>query len=190
MKPGPGMRAHKLTSRENGKEKVEKMGFKIAQKVYEVLPTGDYPAEIIQVDLTDGQFGQQLKFSFDLLGKNQTLWGWASASFTTKSKLYGWTRAAFGGKSIPANYGLDTDHLIGRRVLLTVVVARKEDGTEFNKIQDVRPYLNGNGNGVQPVPITVASDKAEPQDGTEFWDSPMASSAPEAPPVYMDGVSF
>lgn len=138
------------------------MGFKINQKVFETIPTGDYPAEIEAVELTDGQFGQQLKFTFTLDGKNQSLWGWASASFTTKSKLYAWTRAAFGGKPIPPNYNLDTDHLIGKKVLLTVVVARKDDGSEFNKIQDVRPLLNGNGPqpAAQPTAQPVATGPA------------------------------
>lgn len=134
------------------------MGFKIQQKVYEVLPTGDYPATIEAIELSDGQYGQQLKFSFGLDGKNQTLWGWASASFTTKSKLYGWTRAAFGGRPIPPNYTLDTDDLIGKQVLLTVVVATKDDGAEFNKIENVRAYLNGQQPAMaQPVAAGPAS---------------------------------
>ena len=147
------------------------MGFKIAQKVFETIPTGDYPAEIEAVELTDGQFGQQLKFTFTLDGKNQSLWGWASASFTTKSKLYTWTRAAFGGKPIPPNYNLDTDHLIGKKVLLTVVTARKDDGSEFNKITDVRPLLNGNG----------------PQPGAQPTVQPVATGPA---PIYMGGDSF
>lgn len=163
------------------------MGFKIDQKVYELIPVGEYPAEIIQVDLETGQYGQQLKFSFSLDGKNQTLWGWASASFTTKSKLYAWTRAAFGGRPVPPNYNLDTDHLIGRKVLLTVIIARKDDGQEYNKISDVRPYLNGNAQQ-QPghAPVVVASDKADTA-GVEFWDVPPA---PEPPPVYLNGAEF
>lgn len=159
------------------------MGFKIDQKVYEVIPTGDYPAEIIQVDLETGQYGQQLKFTFSLLGKaNQSLWGWASASFTTKSKLYAWTRAAFGGKPVPPNYNLDTDHLIGRRVLLTVIVAHKDDGAEYNKIQDVRPYLNGNAEQV----VASHSDDG----GTATLYATQRPPAPEPPPIYLDGVSF
>jgi len=150
------------------------MGFKIQQKVYEVLPTGDYPAEIESIELTDGQFGQQLKFTFSLIGKPQSLWGWASASFTTKSKLYAWTRAAFGGRPIPPNYTLDTDDLIGKPVVLTVVVSTKDDGAEYNKIENVRPYLNGNGQQPAMSQPTVTPEQA----------------AMNPRPVYMGGDSF
>ena len=161
------------------------MGFKIAQKTFEVIPTGDYPATIEAIELTDGQFGQQLKFSFSLDGKNQTLWGWASASFTPKSKLYSWTRAAMGGRPIPLNYNLDTDHLIGKQVLLTVVISRKEDGAEFNKISDVRPYLNGNG----PLPAgQVVASYGDERVTATLYATGKAEAGPA--PIYMEGDSF
>ena len=140
------------------------MGFTIQQKTYEVVPTGDYPAEIDQIDLEQGQSCPQLTFPFRLPIREdgKPMCGWASASFTPKSKLYAWTRAAMGGQMIPPSYNLNTDHLIGKRVLLTVVISRKDDGAEYNKIQDVRPYLNGNA---QPVAAATA-------------------------PIYLDGNSF
>ncbi len=160
------------------------MGFTIQQKTYEVVPTGDYPAEIDQIDLEQGQFGEQLKFTFRLLNREdgKTMWGWASASFTPKSKLYAWTRAAMGGQTIPPSYNLNTDHLIGKRVLLTVVISRKDDGAEYNKIQDVRPYLNGNAGQV------VASHSDAGVTATLY--ATQRPPTPEPPPIYMDGVSF
>jgi len=138
------------------------MGYKIEQTVYEVLPTGDYPASIGRIELEDGQYGQQLKFSFDLLVEeyaDRTLLGWASAKFSTKSKLYGWTRAALGGQPIDPAYVLDTDDLIGKKVLLTVLVKQKDDGSgiEFNKIDSVRPYRNGQAPVQQPEPVADAA---------------------------------
>lgn len=123
------------------------MGYKIEQETFDCLPVGDYPALINEIELVDGQFGEQLKFSFALQGEHQgrTLLGWASAKFSPRSKLYSWTRAAFGGRGIPMDYNLDTDHLLGKMVTLTVLTRRKQDGTEFNKIDEVKPYRNGNG---------------------------------------------
>lgn len=135
------------------------MGYVIEQQTYETLPTGDYSAEISRVELEEGQFGQQLKFSFDLLGEKEgrTLLGWASCRFSPKSKLYGWTRAAFGGGPIDRGYNLNTDDLIGRKVTLTVLASSRDDGTEFNKIDAVKTYRNG-----QAAAAAVPSVEPEP----------------------------
>lgn len=118
------------------------MGVMIPQTIFETLPMGEYPAVIAGVEETEGQYGRQLCFTFVLEGgehDGHKLKGWASAVFGRKSKLYSWARAAFGAE-IPADYTLDTDHLVGRRVRLGVIVRLKaETGEEFNRIDSVLP---------------------------------------------------
>jgi len=114
----------------------------IEQTKYELLPVGEYTATIVDIQPEDGMYGPQLKFTFlidegDFEGN--TLSMWTSVKFNPKSKLYGLTKAAF-NSPIPSNYNLDTKDLLDRQVRLVVVIKAKDDGTEFNKIDTVRPY--------------------------------------------------
>jgi len=129
------------------------MGYEFELQTYIPLDEGNYPAEIARIELETGQFGQQLKFSFDLLGEHEgrTLLGWASAKFSSKSKLYAWTRAALGGQPMEPGYLLNTDDLIGRKVNLTVERESREDGSEYNKVSRIRPYQNGQAPVQPPV---------------------------------------
>ncbi len=61
-------------------------------KKIEVIPEGYYPVTISKVEEVTGEFGQQERFTLSLPG-NRELLAWASASYTTKSKLYKWVRA-------------------------------------------------------------------------------------------------
>ena len=42
------------------------MTIKIDQTKYEPVPTGRYSAKIVDIEETEGQFGPQLKFTFEL----------------------------------------------------------------------------------------------------------------------------
>lgn len=119
------------------------MTITLVQTFYEPIPTGKYPAKINQIEVADGQFGPQLKFTFELPpgedGETRTLIGWCSQKFSNKSKLYAWTKAAFGGEPIDRSYTFSSEDLIGRKVNLTVVEKENEDGV-YNKIEDVTPF--------------------------------------------------
>jgi hypothetical protein len=119
------------------------MGITIEQTQFEVVPTGEYPAKIQKVEEVSGQFGDQLKFTFELPpneeGEKRTLLGWASAKFNPLSKLYGWTESALGGAPIDRGYNFNSDDIIGKPVTLVVIVKMSEKG-EVNKIQSVLPY--------------------------------------------------
>jgi hypothetical protein len=115
---------------------------KIEQTKYELLPVGEYAATITDIQADDGMFGPQLRFTFaidegDFSGSLLSMW--TSVKFNPKSKLYALAKAAF-NSSIPPDYDLETDDLTDRRVNLVVVIKSKEDGTEFNRIDTVRPY--------------------------------------------------
>ena len=123
----------------------------IPQTKYEVLPMAEYSAVITNANITEGMYGPQVEFLFTIEGgphDGANLKHWTSAKFSPKSNLYKLTRASF-GKDIPEDYDLDLEHLPGRKLNLMVTIKIKaEDGTEFNKVDDLRPWrqLNGAGN--------------------------------------------
>jgi hypothetical protein len=112
----------------------------IKQTQHAVLAAGEYLAEVASIEEVDGQFGPQLKISFTLLGEHEgaKLTGWCSKSFNTKSKLYEWTAAIF-GKPISPEWDFDSDALLSRKVLLTVVKRAGTNGEEFSKIYSLAP---------------------------------------------------
>jgi hypothetical protein len=128
----------------------------IKQTRYDALPTGEYPAKIGAYEMTEGQFGTQVKtqvkLRFDVTAQgleDRSIIGWAAATFSPKSKLYGWTRAAF-GREIPANYDLNLDHLLDRPVVLVLVTKVGDDGLEYNKIDSLKP-VGRNGAAQRPT---------------------------------------
>jgi len=117
------------------------MGTKIKQTFVQTWPVGEYVARIDEIVEKAGTFGPQLQFRFKLIQMEKDaspILGWASATFSNKSKLYAWTKAAFGGGEIPRQYTFDSDDLIGKKVLITLVVRDREDGTPFNRIDSLR----------------------------------------------------
>ena len=139
------------------------MGATIKQTHYEPLPVGEYPAKIGAVEVSDGQYGSQVKIRFDVTAagfEDRSVTGWASATFSPKSKLYQWARAAF-GRDIPSGYDLDIDHLLDPPVTLVLVTKTGDDGSEFNKIHDVKAAKRSSGgNGSQPVKLTPVPAQA------------------------------
>ena len=132
------------------------MSITIEQHVFELLPVGEYPAKIADIKLEDGQFGQQVKFTFEIPNGEEeprTMWGWSSAKFTPASKLYAWTQAALGGGPIDRGYNFNSDDLIGKKVTLIVVVKEGDKG-EFNRIDTIRPFR-------KPAPKPVVEAAAD-----------------------------
>ncbi|MFC2052842.1 hypothetical protein ACFLV7_00890 [Chloroflexota bacterium] len=121
------------------------MSITIEQTVYEPVPTGRYSARIIEIAESDGQFGPQVKITFELPpdehGETRTIYGWCSQKFSTRSKLYEWTKAALGGEPIDRIYTFDSDDLVGKKVTLSVTEENGELGI-YNKISSVMPYVN------------------------------------------------
>jgi hypothetical protein len=151
------------------------MGFQIKQTRTEILPGGEYPAEIATIEAADGQFGPQLKITFDLLDRpGRSLMGWCSQKFSPKSKLYLWTKAAFGGHDIPPAWTFDSDRLIGKKVILSVVRRRDDDGDEYNRIDNVLSWHNGSQQQTPVVETPAPAMASEPDmldlDETELLD--------------------
>jgi hypothetical protein len=118
------------------------MSIRIPQTKYEPIPEGIYAATIQSIVQDDkSEFGSQLKFKFLLdpfegYESGKELMAWASAKFSPKSKLYKWTQTLLG--AIPADYEFDSDDLLNKRVSL-VVGHYVKDGTEFDKIESIKP---------------------------------------------------
>jgi hypothetical protein len=122
------------------------MSIKINQTHYQVLPIGEYVAKITGIVEEDGQFGPQLKFTFDMLAPDlemRYVVGWCTAKFSKKSKLYAWTKAALGGNPIPPDWDFDSEDVLGKIVRLELVTDTKEDGETYNQIHAVKPAQRG-----------------------------------------------
>lgn len=132
----------------------------IQQEHFETLPVGEYPAVLTAVEPEEGLYGLQLKFVFTINEgerRGTQLFTWTSARFGPKSKLYALAKALFNA-AIPAEYDLNTDDLIGRKASLTVVIKTKDDGTEFNRIEAVRPLVAKQLNGASWRPAPPSPD--------------------------------
>lgn len=161
------------------------MGIQVIRTKSEPLPAGAYTATIEAIEQAEGQYGPQLKARFlieddEFAGK--TLTGWASLTFSPKSKLFSWVKAAvFNGREVPDTYGtFDTDHLLGRRVILNVEQAKGSDGAIYNKIGALLPYRTAKAQPTtapRPAPAPAPAQEAQPPAAT----TRAASVAPAEP---------
>jgi len=127
---------------------------RIERTIYGPLPTGRYSAKIAEIAESDGQFGPQVKITFELPpdehGETRTIYGWCSQKFSSRSKLYDWTKAALGGSPIDRDYTFSSDELIGKKVTLSITEENGDLGI-FNKISSVLPYVNQTSVQAQPT---------------------------------------
>jgi hypothetical protein len=132
-----------------------------SKQEFEVLPVGEYLAQITDYEETTGNFGPQFKFRFEIVKPKahagKALSAWCSQKLTSgskKSKLWGWVESAF-NRPIEVGEQVDLDDLVGRQVVLVVITDTKDDGSEYNTISSIKAYksqepmpkpsLGGNG---------------------------------------------
>jgi len=140
---------------------------KIEQTVYEVLPAGQYPAKVVDVQEKQGNWGPFLKLMFEVEGgehAGMTITGVASAKFSNRSKLYKWVRALY-GQAIPKAYTLETSNLLGRHCILGLEVI-EDDGTEFNRVESISPARKQQA----AKPAAPAAPAPPPQDEAPWPD--------------------
>jgi hypothetical protein len=111
------------------------MSFKIQKKTYTLIDEGVYQATIESMEKSAGNFGEQIKFTFDL-GNDCKLIGWTSTNYSEKSKLFGWAKSVVGDTFDP-KADFDADWLLGKRVLVQVSKRMGTDGNTYNKIESV-----------------------------------------------------
>jgi hypothetical protein len=134
------------------------MTITIEQTIYDPIPTGKYPAKVMEIEQVEGQFGPQLKFKFEIPnveGEKRELISWASMKFSPQSKLYAWTQAAvFSGGSVPREYTFNSDDMVGRKVNLVVIEKEGKNGNAFSQIENVLPFS-------KPAPTPPPPDEGE-----------------------------
>lgn len=139
----------------------------VAKKAeFEVIPTGEYLAQITDYEEEQGNFGPQFKFRLEIVKPKQyaekTQLYWTSQKLTSgqrKSKLWAFVEAAF-NRMVEEGEQVDLDDVIGRQVIMVLVSDAKDDGSEFNKISSIKAYKNQQvfpkpATGQQTVPGTA-----------------------------------
>ena len=149
-----------------------------------LLRPGEYPARVKAVTETTSRFDNkpQLQIDFELKdgrGMLHDLRVWCNAVYVSgakASRLYVFTQALFGGTA-PKTFDPVVD-LVGRVALATVVIDRKGDGTEFNKLASLRAArpVAAPAPAPKPAPAPVAppADDDDGQMSEEAWQRLMA----------------
>jgi len=134
----------------------------------ETIPTGEYPTQITDLIEEEGKFGQQVKFTLEIIGDGdytgKNLLAWAALSPSMKGKLAKWAAAC--GIQLEPGIEFDTDELIGKRVMAVVLVKTKDDGSEFNKVEELKAPKR------RPVPAPAGRPAATHSEEGEALDAP------------------
>ncbi len=133
--------------------------FKIPKKTIVLIDEGVYPATIKSMEKGAGNFGEQIKFTFDL-GNQFKLTGWTSTNYSEKSKLFLWTKAVLADTFDP-KADFDTDWLLGKKVLIQVSKRMGTDGNTYNKIETVLG-LPKQSAALQPAPVQPVPAQSDP----------------------------
>jgi hypothetical protein len=104
----------------------------------EPLPTGEYRVELTAIELSDGPYGEQLRWTFRVVEAGRHLVAYSTLSPSLASKCMRWASALL-GRPIQPKEQVEFDALIGKTAIAVVVKKRKEDGREFNTIDDLLP---------------------------------------------------
>ncbi len=107
---------------------------------YEPLPTGEYPATLQNVEVSEGQYGSQVRLTFALDGQyaGRKLTAYARLSESLSGKLAKWTQSIL-ARPIREGETVDLNALIGKPCTLVVIRATKPDGAGFNRVENVLP---------------------------------------------------
>lgn len=141
---------------------------KIEKTVYVTLDTGTYDATVEAVSESEGNYGPQLVWDFQLDNMDVKKRAWSSQVMSPKSKLTRWTRALLGG--VPDE--IETGHFIGRRCKLSILTKTGDDGEPFNRVDEVLPLRAAPMPTAAPVPMPLQEANAPmppmPEGETEF----------------------
>lgn len=136
---------------------------------YTPIPTADYRATVRSFEPATGQYGPQVKWTLALgdvenvdgeVEDDKTIWYFTPAEVSSKNKLG--KLAAACGYDIAAGVPLTTEDVLGKAVIVTVIVANREDGTPTNKISDIR---RAPAKGAKAAPAA-----AQPVNGGDPWE--------------------
>jgi len=114
------------------------MALSLTVQSNEPIPTGEYTVELTAIELVDTQFGKQLKWTFVVPDHKRTLVSFSSFTGSPKSKCIRWASALL-NRTIAVGEEVDFSTLVGKTATASVVRKRKDDGTEYNAIDDLLP---------------------------------------------------
>jgi len=114
------------------------MAITITAQGTEPLPTGEYTVELTAIELSTGQYGDQLRWTFHVPDKGRNLVAYSNLSASLASKCMKWASALL-GRPIRAGEQVDFEALVGKTALAVVVRKRKDDGREINAIDELLP---------------------------------------------------
>jgi len=114
------------------------MSIKITAQGTEPLPTGEYRVELKAIELINGPYGEQLRWTFSVPSHGRSIWAYSNLLPSLASKCMRWASALL-GRPIQAGEQVDFEALVGKTAVAVVVKKRKEDGREFNTVDDLLP---------------------------------------------------
>jgi hypothetical protein len=117
------------------------MSFRMQVRIDEVLGEGPYPAVLENVEEKETKFGHRLMWTFRVLGKNVEVVGFTSMSPSTRGHAYRWAKALMG--EIDPQLGWGPEDVIGRECVVVLEVVEDAQGSERNKVVDVKPLGKG-----------------------------------------------
>jgi len=115
---------------------------KIVWTSTEPIPTGEYRVRVESITEQPSKFNgeTQLKWKLRVLDpkyEGRELTAWTNATTSDRSKLAKWAEAC-GFPPIPGDE-FDTDELVGCKAIAVVTVKRADDGTLFNRVDELLP---------------------------------------------------
>src|SRR5215208_4146105 len=105
-------------------------------KVEKVLEDGVYDAKLVDLEQKETKFGDRLMWTFEVDGEGVEV-GFTSMSPSNKANAYRWAVAIAG--DIDPKLGWGPEDLVGGECVVVLEVAKDAQGTEKNKVVNVRP---------------------------------------------------
>lgn len=151
--------------------------FQMDVRLEEILPLGEYQAELEKVEVKDTTFGERLMWTFVVQtreGTEQEVVGFTSMSPSTRANAYLWASALMG--EINPKTGWGPDDVQGKKCLLALDVAEDSKGAERNKVVRVKAPKADAPKGAGGSKAGKSNKKVEEVDLNEedFDDIPFA----------------
>ena len=134
-----------MAKKDKKKKKKKKSGgliIKVRKKSSFKIPEGMYKAKLENVEVDDGQYGEQIVWTFRPLKKKykkNSLKMWSDVEASPKNKT-GKCMKALGHRKIKKDGEFDIEKLVGRKCTLIVEDHTTAKGDETSKITGVLPY--------------------------------------------------
>jgi len=138
---------------------------------FESIPTGEYLAAFTDYEEETGQYGEQIKMTWELVKPvkfaGKTRFDWCNKKLSKGSKTSKlWNRIeSLMNRPLTIGEDVTLDALIGRNAVLVVVEEVKDDGNTNSKIASVKPYAKQD-----PLPAAGAK-KAKAKDDEDSFES-------------------